>query len=78
MLSVLSVATLEELSSWCLEAQVGEEKSFSVTDDIDQVAASRFAYAINERREKGHVWVNVEGTGFIPDAVTNIHIHCTD
>lgn len=72
-----AVNKLEDLSQWCLGAQVGAEADFSVADDINQERASQFANGINEQRGIGHVWLNVDGTGFVPDAVTRIHIRCS-
>jgi hypothetical protein len=73
----MKVATLEQLRAWCIRAELGQEEDFSVPAELSETEASNLAFAFNQDRD-GHVWLDVKGVVFAPEATTHVHVRCTN
>jgi len=73
-----TVSKLVDVKPWCLNAKSGDEKVFSVSEEVTQETASAFARKVNrERGEINNVWMVVESFAGASEPTTRIRVHCS-
>jgi len=69
--------TLEEVTSWCQKARVGDKKMLVVDGELSQADASVLAGEINAGRS-GHVWISVVSLRTHPKVRTRLDVRCSN